>query len=51
LNVPLYQQQRNDATVALLRGQLDEAAFDQVWEQGRALRVDEAAALALEPVE
>jgi len=37
----------NDETLALIRGQLDEAAFAEAWEQGRTLRADEAVALAL----
>jgi predicted ATPase/class 3 adenylate cyclase len=37
----------NDRTLASIRAQLDEAAFAEEWEQGRALTVDEAVALAL----
>jgi predicted ATPase/class 3 adenylate cyclase len=40
----------NDVTNALVRKQLDEAAFAEVWEQGRALTADEAVALALDSV-
>jgi len=39
---------RNEGTLALIRAQLDEAAFAEAWEQGRALTADEAVALALE---
>lgn len=35
-------------TLAAVRTQLDEAAFADAWEEGRALTVDEAAALALQ---
>nr|MBA3332839.1 tetratricopeptide repeat protein [Actinomycetota bacterium] len=38
----------NEGTLAIIRTQLDEAAFDEAWEQGRALTVDEAVALALD---
>jgi predicted ATPase/class 3 adenylate cyclase len=48
LAVPLYQERRNHEMLELLREQLDEAAFAEAWEQGRALTVDEAVSLALE---
>jgi tetratricopeptide (TPR) repeat protein len=38
-------------TLATIRSQLDEAAFAEAWEQGRALMADEAIALALESLE
>jgi len=38
----------NERTLTAIRLQLDEAAFTEAWEQGRALTVDEAVALALE---
>jgi len=47
LSVPLYQAGRNEATLARIRGLLDDAAFAEAWEQGRALTIDEAVALAL----
>ena len=47
LSVPLYQAGRNEATLARIRGLLDDAAFAEAWEQGRALTLDEAVALAL----
>ena len=34
-------------TLPAIRAQLDEAAFAEAWEQGRALSPDEAIALAL----
>jgi hypothetical protein len=37
----------NGRTLTAIRLQLDEAAFTEAWEQGRALTVDEAVALAL----
>ena len=39
---------RNEETLARIGAQLDEAAFAQAWEQGRALTPDDAVALALE---
>jgi tetratricopeptide (TPR) repeat protein len=39
---------RNEETLALIRTQLDEAAFAEAWERGRTLTADEAVALALE---
>jgi len=39
---------RNEGTLALIRAQLDEAAFAEAWEQGQALTVDEAVALAID---
>ena len=38
----------NVKTLATIRAQLDDAAFAEAWEQGRALTVDEAIALALD---
>jgi tetratricopeptide (TPR) repeat protein len=38
----------NDETLAIIRAQLDEAAFAEAWEQGRKLTLDEAVALALD---
>jgi hypothetical protein len=38
----------NERTLTAIRTQLDEAAFAEAWNQGRALTVDEAAALAVE---
>jgi predicted ATPase len=40
-----------DETLATIRTQLDEAAFANAWEQGRALTADEAIALALESMD
>jgi len=37
----------NEETLTAIRTQLDEAAFAEAWEQGRALTTDEAVALAL----
>lgn len=37
----------NEETLTNIRTQLDEAAFAEAWEQGRALTTDEAVALAL----
>jgi len=38
----------NEGTLDMVRAQLDEAAFAEAWEQGRALTVDEAVALVLD---
>lgn len=37
----------NDEALVLIRAQLDDAAFMEAWEQGRALTADEAVKLAL----
>ncbi|MDP9491126.1 MAG: hypothetical protein M3P42_02825, partial [Actinomycetota bacterium] len=41
----------NEETLSAIRARLDESAFAEAWEQGRALTIDEAAALALESFE
>jgi predicted ATPase len=41
----------NEETLARVRGRLDEAAFAEAWDQGRALTADEAVALALDSLE
>jgi hypothetical protein len=41
----------NEETLATIRTQLDEPAFDEEWEQGRSLTVDEAVSLALGELE
>ena len=38
----------NEGTLASVRMQLDEASFAEAWEQGRALTLGEAIALALD---
>jgi predicted ATPase/class 3 adenylate cyclase len=40
--------ENDEKTLSTIREQLDEAAFAEAWEQGRALSPDEAVALALE---
>ena len=47
MRVPLYQEQRNEATLELIRATLDEATFAGGWERGKHLTLDEAVALAL----
>jgi tetratricopeptide (TPR) repeat protein len=47
MSVPLYQEERNAGTFALIRGQLGEAAFEEAWERGAKMSFDEAIALAL----
>jgi hypothetical protein len=49
VKVPLYQQRRNEEMLELLHAQLDAAAFDDAWEAGTKLSLDEAVALALRP--
>jgi predicted ATPase/class 3 adenylate cyclase len=48
MKVALYQLQRNEETLARIHEHLDDATFEAAWEEGRALSVDEAVALALE---
>jgi predicted ATPase/class 3 adenylate cyclase len=38
----------NEQTLSAIRAQLEEGAFAEAWEQGQALTIDEAVALALE---
>ena len=38
----------NEETLGVIRSQLDDAAFAEAWEEGRALTIDEAVALALD---
>jgi len=38
---------RNDETLALIRAQLDDAAFAEAWDEGKHLSVEEAVALAV----
>jgi predicted ATPase len=45
---PLWLAELKEETLAKIRTQLDEAALAEAWEQGKALTVDEAVALALE---
>jgi predicted ATPase len=45
--VPLFQEKRNEETLHILQEQIDEAAFEKAWEDGRKLTLDEAVALAL----
>jgi hypothetical protein len=40
-----------EEALAAVRAQLDDSAFDEAWEAGAKLSLDEAIALALEPVE
>jgi hypothetical protein len=41
----------NEQTVSAIRARLDEGAFGEAWEQGRALTIDEAVALALDALD
>jgi hypothetical protein len=40
-----------DEALAAVHAQLDDTAFAEAWEQGRALTIDEAVALALDSAE
>jgi tetratricopeptide (TPR) repeat protein len=44
----VWVAQRDEETLEMLHAQLDEAAFNEAWDAGRKLAVDEAVALALE---
>ena len=48
LTLESWAAEEREATLATIRSVLDAAAFAEACEQGRALTVDEAAALALE---
>jgi tetratricopeptide (TPR) repeat protein len=48
---PVWLEKINNETLAVIHTQLDEAAFAAAWEQGRALTLDEAVALALDSVD
>ncbi|MDP9244229.1 MAG: tetratricopeptide repeat protein, partial [Chloroflexota bacterium] len=45
---PSWVGELNEKTLTTIRAQLDEAAFAEAWEQGRALTVDEVVSLALD---
>jgi predicted ATPase/class 3 adenylate cyclase len=47
-SVPSWTAKRNEETLATIDAQLDDAAFAEAWEEGRALTTDEAVALALD---
>ena len=49
--VPSWVAEMNEKTLTTIRTQLDEGAFAGAWEQGRALTVDEAVALALDSLD
>jgi hypothetical protein len=40
--------ERDEKTLSAIRAQLDDSAFAEAWNQGRALTADEAVALALD---
>ena len=42
---------KNEKTLAVIRTQLDEGAFAEAWEQGRALTPDDAVTLALDSLD
>jgi hypothetical protein len=41
----------NEQTLSAIRTRLDEGAFAEAWEQGGALTIDEAVALALDALD
>jgi tetratricopeptide (TPR) repeat protein len=43
----VWLEERDEQTLATVHALLDDAAFDEAWEQGAKLSVDEAVALAL----
>jgi predicted regulator of Ras-like GTPase activity (Roadblock/LC7/MglB family) len=47
---PWYARIRTE-TLAVIHTQLDESAFAEAWDRGRALTADEAVALALEALD
>ncbi len=47
--VPPNRRSLQDFYMAAIRNQLDEAAFEQAWAEGRAMTMEEAVAFALEP--
>ena len=48
MEVPLYRERRNEETLALIHAELDGEPYEEAWEQGKRLTLDEAVALALE---
>jgi predicted ATPase len=48
--VPMYPHlvAQNEQTLVKIRAQLDQAHFDVAWKEGRRLRVEDAAAMAIE---
>ena len=48
-SVESWAMEMDERTLATIRADLDEEMFSQAWEQGRALAIDEAVALTLEP--
>jgi tetratricopeptide (TPR) repeat protein len=48
LSILPYLAEENEGVLTLIRSQLDGAAFDEAWERGGRLSVEDAAALALE---
>jgi predicted ATPase/class 3 adenylate cyclase len=48
LAVPAWAAKSREKTLDAAQGQLDELAFARAWEQGRALTLDEAVAVALD---
>jgi len=48
---PVWLEKTNDETLTTLHAQLDDAAYAEAWEEGRALTLDEAVALALDSVD
>jgi len=49
--VPPYLAKVNEEALTAIRAQLDDAAFVEAWEEGKALTVDEAVALAVDSLD
>jgi predicted ATPase len=47
VSTPAWVEERNQETFAAIRMELDDAPFTEAWEEGRALTLDEAVAVAL----
>ncbi len=48
LVMPLSAERKNEETLEFLHEQLDDAAFEEAWDRGAKLTLDEAVALALD---
>jgi hypothetical protein len=46
-----WLEEMNEETLTIIRGQLDEAAFAEAWDQGQKLSPNEAVALAFASLE
>jgi len=51
VKVPLFQEKRNEETLALMRAGLGEQALATAWDEGRAMSLDEAVEYALASID